>query len=94
MIDKKTVEYVAKLAKINIEEEQKDFLASQLSKIINYIDKLRELNVDGIEPMRELHESRNVFRQDIVKPFTACEDILKNSPSREGNYFKIPKVID
>jgi len=94
MIDKKEVEYVAKLAKIDITQEQKEFLGRQLSKILDYIDKLKELDVEGVEPMRELHAARDIFRQDKVKPSMLEENILKNSPLREGDYFKIPKVIE
>jgi aspartyl-tRNA(Asn)/glutamyl-tRNA(Gln) amidotransferase subunit C len=94
MIGKKEVEYVAKLAKIDIDDRQKDFLAGQLSKILDYIDKLKELDVEGVEPMRELNASRDVLRKDEAKPFVDREDILNNAPLREGDYFKIPRVIE
>ena len=94
MADKKSVEYVANLARIRITSEEKDSLAEQLSKIIGYIDKLKELDVEGVEPLRGASISRDVFREDKVIPSNCREDILKNSPSREGDYFKIPKVIE
>ena len=94
MADKKKVEYLANLARIAITENQKSFLGSQLSKIIEYIDKLKELNVEGVEPMRGLHIPKNVFREDKVNPYSGKENILKNSPLREGDYFKVPKVIE
>jgi len=94
MINKKDVEHVAKLARIGISEEEKASLGSQLSKIVGYIDKLKELNTDKVEPMRGLHTDRNVFRKDKAENSGFQEDILKNSPLREGNYFKIPKVIE
>ena len=94
MVDKKTVEYVAGLARIAVTDEEKDFLAKQLSKIIDYIDKLKELPTENVEPMRELNQPRDVLRSDIVKVSEARDRILGNSPSREGDYFKIPKVIE
>ncbi|MCK9613889.1 MAG: Asp-tRNA(Asn)/Glu-tRNA(Gln) amidotransferase subunit GatC [Candidatus Omnitrophica bacterium] len=94
MPDKKQVEYVANLARIAISADEIEYLSSQLSKILDYIDKLKELNVDNIEPMRGLHLENNIFRKDEVVDSAVCEDILKNAPSREGNYFKIPKVIE
>ena len=94
MISKKEVEYVAKLAKIEISEKEKEFLGEQLSKILDYIDKLKELNVEGIEPMREVGESKDVLREDKARASGAKEDILNNAPLREGDYFKIPKVIE
>lgn len=93
MADKKSVEYVANLARIRITSEEKDSLGKQFSKIIGYIDKLKELDVEGVEPLRGASISRDVFREDKVIPSNCREDILKNSPSREGDYFKIPKVI-
>lgn len=94
MIDKKIVEYVANLARIGINARETEYLSSQLSKILDHIDKLKELNVDNIEPMRGLNLTNNIFRKDEVADSNLKEDILKNAPSREGDYFKIPKVIE
>jgi len=94
MIDKKDVEYVAGLARIAVSEEEKDFLKVQLSKILDYIDKLKELDTQAVKPLRALHLETNVFRQDVPNPLLCKDDILKNAPSREGDYFKVPKVIE
>lgn len=94
MVDKKIVEYVANLARIGINASETEYLSGQLSKILDYIDKLKELNVDNVEPMRGLNLKNNIFRKDEPVNSAAQEDILKNAPSREGNYFKIPKVIE
>lgn len=94
MIDKNAVEYVANLARIEISQEEKDSLNEQFAKIINYIDKLKELKVEGIEPMRGLHVEKGRYRQDQVKKIFDRQDILKNAPSREADHFKIPKVIE
>jgi len=92
--DKKDVEYVANLARINITSQQESSLEEQLSKIIGYIDKLKELDVTGVQPSKGARIIRNVFREDKVISSDCHEEILKNSPSREGDYFKIPKVIE
>ncbi|MCK5494634.1 MAG: Asp-tRNA(Asn)/Glu-tRNA(Gln) amidotransferase subunit GatC [Candidatus Omnitrophica bacterium] len=94
MVNKQNLEHVSNLASIEIEEDKKEFFAAQLSKIINYIDKLKELDVRGVEPMRGLHVKGNVFREDKVKDFIHNEDILQNAPLSQDGYFKIPKVID
>jgi len=94
MVDKKTVEYVAQLARINLSEEEKSSLGKQLSKILDYIDKLKELDTDKVSPLRNLHESKDVLREDKVKPSEYCQSILENSPTQEDGYFKIPKVIE
>lgn len=94
MVDKTTVEYVARLARLKIDPQQTEYLAGQLSNILTYIDKLKELDVDAIEPMRGLNLSHNVFREDKAVPSSARQDILSHAPQREGDYFKIPKVIE
>ncbi|MDD4955799.1 MAG: Asp-tRNA(Asn)/Glu-tRNA(Gln) amidotransferase subunit GatC [Candidatus Omnitrophica bacterium] len=94
MPDRKIVEYVASLARIGISSEETEHLSGQLSKILGHIDKLKELNVDNVEPMRGPHLENNIFRKDEVVSSGVQEDILKNAPLREGNYFKIPKVIE
>jgi len=94
MPDKKAVEYVAALAKIDIKEEEKNYLSDQLSKILDYIDKLKEVDTEGIEPLRGLHHRKNILREDEVKPFPDRENILDNFPLRDQDHIKIPKVIE
>ena len=94
MINKKDVEHVAALARIEINAEEKEKIGKQLSKIIDYIDKLKELDTEGVEPMRGLHIAKNVFRSDKAKDSGLQQDILDNAPLREGNHIKIPKVIE
>ncbi|MEI8349455.1 MAG: Asp-tRNA(Asn)/Glu-tRNA(Gln) amidotransferase subunit GatC [Candidatus Omnitrophota bacterium] len=94
MVDKKIVEYVANLARIEIPPAEAEHISAQLSDILAYIDKLKELNVEKVEPLRGLHLENNIFRKDEALASGCQEDILKNAPVREGNYFKIPKVIE
>ncbi len=94
MVDKTIVEYVSKLARINVTDQEKEYLAGHLSKIIGYIDKLKKVNTENVEPLRSLSEKRNVFRKDFSKISGKGPAILKNSPSTLENYFKIPKVIE
>lgn len=94
MVDKQTVEYVAKLARLKIKPEQAEYISGQLSNILTYIDKLKELDIEGVEPMRGLNLSHNVFRADEARLSGMREAILSFAPQREGDYFKIPKVIE
>jgi aspartyl-tRNA(Asn)/glutamyl-tRNA(Gln) amidotransferase subunit C len=94
MVDKNIVEYVANLARIDISPQEKELLTAQLSKIIEYINKLKELNLKRAEPLRCLRREKEVLRDDRVKVFSSKEDILDNAPSREEGYFKIPQVIE
>ncbi|MFA7677747.1 MAG: Asp-tRNA(Asn)/Glu-tRNA(Gln) amidotransferase subunit GatC [Candidatus Omnitrophota bacterium] len=93
MADTKNVEYVARLAKIEITDDEKESLGGQLTKIIKYIDKLKTLNTDGIEPMRGLHPETNAFREDKAILFSCRKAIIENSPSSQDGYFKVPNII-
>jgi len=93
MVDKKEVEYVANLARIDIREEEKSRFANELSRILGYIDKLKELNVESIQPTRGAFTEENVLREDKAEEKDYSADILKNAPDSEDNHFKVPKVI-
>ena len=94
MTQKDIVDYVADLARIELSAQEKAFLGNQLTKIIDYIDKLGELSVEGVEPMRGFGLAHNVVRDDCVRVFPLRDDILRNAPVRENDYFKVPKVIE
>jgi aspartyl-tRNA(Asn)/glutamyl-tRNA(Gln) amidotransferase subunit C len=94
MVDKKEVEHVAALARIAVSEADKDLISQQLSKILGYIDQLKEADVDAVEPLRGLHTDQQVLRQDQVKLCDCRRDILANAPSIEADCFKVPPVIE
>ena len=94
MDDKQLVEYVAKLARVSLSQEEEAAIAGQLHKILEYVDKLKEAKVDNVVALRAALVERDVLRQDEVVPSTLSEDILKNAPLREGNYFKVAKIIE
>lgn len=94
MVDKKTVERVLALARIEVAGEQKDYLAGQVAKILDYIDKLKELDVENVEPLRGMHVEQGLTRADQVKPVDCRQDILANAALTESGYIKIPKVIE
>ncbi|MCF7916219.1 MAG: Asp-tRNA(Asn)/Glu-tRNA(Gln) amidotransferase subunit GatC [Candidatus Omnitrophica bacterium] len=93
MVDKEAVEYIAKLAKIEINDQESKFLSSQLSKIIDYIDKLKEVDTKEVEPMRGLYSDQSLLREDKAKSNPAKINILKNAPARLDDFFKIPNVL-
>lgn len=92
-VSRDDVEYVAKLARIELTEEEKNTLTSQLNSILGHIEKLSELDTEGVEPTFHVFDVRNVFREDEVSPSLPTEEILKNAPVRDGNFFKVPKII-
>ncbi len=92
-ISKDDVRHIAKLARLELSEEEIEKFAGQLSQILDHAAKIRELDLDGIEPLTHAIDRKNVFRKDVVKPGLSTEDALKNAPEREENYFKIPPII-
>ncbi|MEQ8152254.1 MAG: Asp-tRNA(Asn)/Glu-tRNA(Gln) amidotransferase subunit GatC [Smithellaceae bacterium] len=94
MITKQEVEYVAHLARLEIDDEQKDKLTSQLNDILLYIDKLNELDTSGVEPMSHAIAVTNAFREDKVADSLGTEQSLMNAPDARGEFFRVPKVID
>ena len=93
-ITKKDVEHVARLARLALTEEEKEKFTVQLSKILEYVEKLKELDTSNVQPTAHPFFSKTVWREDKSLPFTDVESILKNAPDREDNFFKVKKVIE
>ncbi len=89
----KDVEYIANLARLEFKEEEKEKFTEQFNRILEYMEKLNELDTTNVEPLYHVIDIKNVFREDVVKPSYPREEILKNAPSRTEFFFKVPKVI-
>ncbi len=93
-VSKKDVEHIAKLAKLKFNEAEKEKLQAELNKILEYIDKLNEIDLSGVESVENINETENVFREDNTGVCLTKEEALKNAPSKTENFFKVPKVLD
>ena len=95
-ITKKDVEYVARLARLKLSEEEKEKYTGQLESILGYIDKLNALDTNNVKPTSHIMGLKNVWREDELKPCPAAqrEALLANAPDREDDYFKVKKVIE
>lgn len=87
------VEHIAKLARLSITDKEKDLFGSQLAKIIEYIEKLKEVDTSHAEPTSHVLELTNVMREDIQKPSLNVNEIIGNAPDRSDNYYRVPKII-
>ncbi|PLX78916.1 MAG: Asp-tRNA(Asn)/Glu-tRNA(Gln) amidotransferase GatCAB subunit C [Desulfuromonas sp.] len=85
---------VAKLARLDLPEAELSKLATQMDAILAYVDKLNELDTDGIEPMSHAVPMDNAFREDQIKPSIGLERALKNAPAAKDDCFQVPKVIE
>ncbi|MDQ8198054.1 Asp-tRNA(Asn)/Glu-tRNA(Gln) amidotransferase subunit GatC [Pelagicoccus enzymogenes] len=88
------IEYTAKLARINLTDAEKEKLSGQLDSIIGYVEKLEELDTDGVEPTAHPHPVYNVWQEDEVKGELSTEEALKNAPAQRDNMIVVPKVVD
>ena len=87
------VEYVAKLAKLKLTEEEKTAYAEKLSAVLAYMEHLKEIDTSQVPPTTHVLPLENVFREDVVKPCLPREEALANAPDRQDGYFKVPKII-
>ncbi|MCX5695335.1 MAG: Asp-tRNA(Asn)/Glu-tRNA(Gln) amidotransferase subunit GatC [Candidatus Omnitrophica bacterium] len=93
-IDKKTVENVAHLARINLDKKELDKISGQLEHILSFIDKLSSLNTDNIAPTSHILPISNVLRKDELRKSLPIAKTLMNAPAKQGNFFVVPKIIE
>jgi aspartyl-tRNA(Asn)/glutamyl-tRNA(Gln) amidotransferase subunit C len=93
-ITREQVEHVAKLARLELSEAEKTLFTTQLDGILAYVDKLGELDTDGIVPTAHAVPMENAFREDVVQPSIGVEHALANAPDRSDSFFRVPKVIE
>ena len=93
-IDLKTVKHISKLARISIEEKKAKKLADDLNSIFEFIEKLNQLNTDKVEPLTSIAETKLQLRNDKIKSENIREQILKNSPNENKDFFVVPKVVE
>ena len=93
-IDKDTVKHISKLARISLDENKVDSLSKDLTSIMKFIESLNKLNTDKIVPLTSIINASLVSRKDEVKDGKIRDQILKNSPEKNDEFFVVPKVIE
>jgi aspartyl-tRNA(Asn)/glutamyl-tRNA(Gln) amidotransferase subunit C len=93
-IDLKTIKHISKLSRISVDEKKAEKLVEDLNSIFDFIEKLNELKTDKIEPLTSVAETTLKLRSDDVKSKNLREQVLKNSPNENEDYFVVPKVIE
>lgn len=94
IINDETIEYVGILAKLELSEEEKEQAKRDMGRMLDYIDKLSELDTSGVEPMSHVFSVQNVFREDVVTNGDMREEILKNAPGEKDGMFMVPPTFD
>lgn len=93
-VNEELVDKLAVLARLQFSAEEKENLRKDLQRMIEFVDKLNELNTDGVEPLLHMSDSVNVLREDLVQGSISRAEALKNAPDTDGVYFRVPKVIN
>jgi len=94
MIDRDQVRKVAHLARLELTPQEEKTFTTQLSSILEYFDQLSELDVSGVQPTTRAIDVSNVVRIDNLQPFPDREALLNGAPDRDGDFFKVPKIIN
>ncbi len=93
-IGRKEVEYVARLARLALNEEETERFSHQLSAILEHMDRLNELDTEGVEPTSHVITLTNVFREDVVREGPWGQIRLSGAPEEESGHYRVPKVIE
>ena len=93
-IDLKTIKHISKLSRISVDEKKAEKLAGDLNSIFDFIEKLNELKTDNVEPLTSVAQTTLKLRSDEVKSKNLRDQVIKNSPNENEDYFVVPKVIE
>ncbi|MCM1284380.1 MAG: Asp-tRNA(Asn)/Glu-tRNA(Gln) amidotransferase subunit GatC [Muribaculaceae bacterium] len=94
VISDETMDYVGILAKLELTQEEREAAKRDMESMLDYIDKLNELDTSGVEPMSHVFPVSNVFREDVVENGDGSGDTLANAPERRDRAFVVPKTVD
>jgi len=93
-IDLKTIKHISKLSRISVDDEKAKKLAGDMNTIFDFIEKLKELDTDNVEPLTSVAETTLKLRVDEVKSGNIKENVLKNSPDENEDFFVVPRVVE
>lgn len=89
-----TIDHITKLSRLKLSEKEKEKLTSEMSNIIDYVDKLNELDTNGVEPKSQVIPLQNVFREDIIAESFDKDELLSNSACYDDGSLKVPRVME
>jgi len=93
-ITKDDIDHIALLGRLSLSDEEKELFGSQLSSILDYMEKLNELDTDDVEPTSHVLSLQNVVRDDLEMPSLSRSDALSNAPAHTEKFYRVPKIID
>ena len=93
-IDKSTLDKIAHLARLEYDEKNSEKMLKDLNDIVTFVEKLKELDTTGVEPLTTMSQEINALREDIVKEQLSRDEALVNAPKKDSEFFRVPKVLD
>ncbi|MGD1847310.1 MAG: Asp-tRNA(Asn)/Glu-tRNA(Gln) amidotransferase subunit GatC [Salibacteraceae bacterium] len=93
-VDDKLVDHLSHLARLRFEDSAREDIKTDLGRILDFVEKLSELDTDDVQPLIYMTEAENVVREDQSQLTVTKEEALKNAPVKDSDYFKVPKVIN
>jgi aspartyl-tRNA(Asn)/glutamyl-tRNA(Gln) amidotransferase subunit C len=93
-IDKAHLHKIAHLARLEFDENASEAMIEDMTKILNWVEKLNELDTEGVEPLTTMSHEVNVLREDVVKPHLSHERAMRNAPKKDSDYIRVPKVLE
>ena len=88
------IKWIAHLSRLELKQEELIAASTLLSSILNYINQLREVNTDNVEPLAHALDVSNVFREDVLKESLNVNEALANAPDRQGNFYGVPAIFE
>jgi aspartyl-tRNA(Asn)/glutamyl-tRNA(Gln) amidotransferase subunit C len=93
-IDREQLDKIAHLSRLEFDEKDAEKMMKDMTAIVDWVEKLNEVNTDGVEPLTTMTYEINVFREDEVKDHLSHDRALLNAPKKDKDYFRVPKVIE
>lgn len=93
-IDRAMLDKIAHLSRLEFDEKDAEKMMKDMTAIVTWVEQLKEVNTDGVEPLTTMSHEVNALREDEVKPHLSHHDALLNAPKKDSDYFRVPKVLE
>ena len=93
-IDRALLDKIAHLSRLEFDEKDAEKMMKDMTAIVDWVEKLKEVDTEGVEPLTTMSHEINVLREDEVKPHMSHEEALLNAPKKDADYFRVPKVLE
>lgn len=93
-LDAETLAKIAHLSRLEIDHKETDKMLRDMSNMLTFVEKLNEVNTDGVEPLTTMSHEINAMREDVVKQDLSHQQVLQNAPKKDAEFFRVPKVLE